>query len=117
MQKISGPSVTVAYLGNCIFRYLHDFGQIGGLPISPKWTNWKNFQQFPVKNLKLNGVSFMKNGQLLYLGPHILVVLTKSGLPISQECTNLIFFYNFPDQLQIERGAGGGSVFLKNCTI
>ena len=53
------PPVTVAHLGNDIFGDLHDFGQIGGLPISPKWTNLEIFKQFPAQNANWKGVYFL----------------------------------------------------------
>ena len=65
MWQISGPPLTVACMGNNVSEELHDFKQIGGPPISPKWTKVDIVQQFPAQILNLKGVS-----QLLYLKPH-----------------------------------------------
>ena len=51
------PPATVANLGYYIFGYLHDFGQMGGLPISPKGTNMKISQLFLIQNPNLKGGS------------------------------------------------------------
>ena len=67
------PPWRLLLVGAIVFlnTYLHDFGQIRGLPISPELTNIKISQQFLIQNPNLKGDSFKeKNCQLLYLGSH-----------------------------------------------
>ena len=68
------------------------FGKIGGLPISPQWTDLKIFQQFPVQNPNWKGVSFLKKMPTLvvwapYFGPFWTnwgVCQSAQNCPISQ---------------------------------
>ena len=105
--QISGPPATVAHMGNYILGDLHDFGQIGGLPISPKWTNFEILQQFHLQNQ--NWI-----WQLMYLGPHIVCCFDKKEVCQSAQNRPISnFFYNSLCKIQIERE----SVLWKNLPI
>ena len=94
VRQIPGLPTTVAHLGNCIFRYLCDFGQIGGLPISPKWAK---------------GSVLRKNCQLLYLGPILRAIFCLMGdLPIGFNWTNLNFLTIFHTKSILK-----GGLFIK----
>ena len=48
--QISVRPCNCCSFGKCFGGYLHDFGQIVGLPISAKWANLEIVYKFPVQN-------------------------------------------------------------------
>ena len=112
MWQISDPPVTVANLGYYIFGYVHDLGQIRGLPISPKWTN---LEIFCTKWKLKGGLFYTKKCKLINLGPHnagrfgqMWVSANQPKLAQFQIFSTL--FNTFLYKIQIERG----SILWKN---
>ena len=83
------------------------FGEIGGLPIGPKWTNLKIFQSYIEQNQNSEGVCFMqKFANSCIWGPTMRAVLDKlGGLPIGPELSNFKIFELFLHKIQIQRGS------------
>ena len=128
MWQISGPPATVAYLGNYIhikisqdtnFNFnekianslfgapnCRPFGEIGGLPIGPKWTNSKIFQSYIVQNPNWKGDSLMKKiANSCIWGPILWAVLDiLGGLPIGPQSTDLKNFELFYTQNPNSKG-------------
>ena len=79
------------------------FGDVGGLPIGPKWTNLKIFQSYIEQNQNWKGVCFMKKiANSCIWGPILWAVLDIfRGLPIGPELSN----FNFLHKIQIQRGS------------
>ena len=83
------------------------FGEIGGLPIGPKWTNLKIFQSFIVQNPNWKGDSIMKKmPTLAFWAPYCGPFGTYWGVCQSaQNCPILKFLNFFLHKIQIQRGS------------
>ena len=77
-----------------------------GLPIGPKWTNYKLFLSISCTKSKLKGGLFYEKMSSIGIWGSILwaVLAPNRGLPISHKKTNLTIFNNFLYKIQIEGG-------------
>ena len=82
------------------------FGEIGGLPIGPKWTNLKIFQSYIVQNPNWKGDSLMKKmPTLVFWAPYCGPFWTYwGGLPIGPQSTDLKNFELFYTQNPNSKG-------------
>ena len=83
------------------------FGEIGGLPIGPKWTNLKIFQSYIEQNPNWKGDSLMKKmPTLVFWAPYCGLFWTYWGVCQSaQNCPILRFLNFFLHKIQIQRGS------------
>ena len=111
--KFQAPLQLLLIWAIIFFGYLHNFWKIGGgLPISPKCTNLKIFQQFLLQNENWKGVyNMLKTYTHKFGAPQCWPFWTNGGVcqfgPIS------IFFNNFLYKIRIERR----SFSWKNCQL
>ena len=72
------------------------FGEIGGLPIGPKWTNLKIFQSYIVQNPNWKGVSLLKKmPTLVFWAPYCGPFWTYWGVCQSAQNCPILKFLNF----------------------
>ena len=83
------------------------FGEIGGLPIGPKWTNLKIFQSYIVQNPNWKGDSFMKKmPTLVFWAPYCGPFWTYWGVCQSGHNRPIWkILNNFLHKIQIQRGS------------
>ena len=93
--QISGLPLTGAHLGNCIFVYLHDFGQIGGGGSA----NQTNLQIYHKSLYKIQiGSWFIKKITNSCIWGSRMQANKRWRLPIGPKCTNFEFFWQFQVQ-------------------
>ena len=94
------------------------FGEIGGLPIGPKWTNLKIFQSYIEQNPNWKGDSLKKKMPTLvfwapYCGPFWTYWM---GLPIGPELSNFKIFELFSTQNPNSKGVRFMKKIANSCT-